>query len=141
MAAHRMWKLIALLVFATFSESAVALPSSRIIQPAQVLLIAEDAPKQEPGATTENTQDLATQSLEACMKNWDPGTHMSKDAWRQSCKRITEERLPYVKVRSQFADTVVHRLAGWPVRLANYQHVPATRNATNCRTRLVSKRR
>ena len=69
---------IALLAFAAFSETAVALPAAHIIQPAQVFVIAEDAPKREPDAPIENTRDLATQSLEACMKNWDPGTHMSK---------------------------------------------------------------
>jgi hypothetical protein len=95
--------IMALLALAASSESAPASPIARIIPPGQVFLIAEDDPKQGSGATTssENTQEhyLATQSLETCMKNWDPGTHMTKDAWRQSCQRITEERLPYVKGR------------------------------------------
>lgn len=42
---------------------------------------------------------LANEPLESCMKRWDEGTHMSKDAWRKSCQRITEERAPYVKDR------------------------------------------
>lgn len=42
---------------------------------------------------------LATQSMEACMNSWDPGTHMTKEAWRTSCERIKQERLPYVQKR------------------------------------------
>ena len=33
------------------------------------------------------------------MKRWDPDTHMTKGAWRQSCQRIKEERGAYVKDR------------------------------------------
>jgi hypothetical protein len=46
---------------------------------------------------------LATESLESCMARWDAGTHMSKQAWRETCRRITSERLPYVKGRSDVA--------------------------------------
>ena len=41
----------------------------------------------------------ATESVEACMGKWDPGTHMTKEAWRQSCLRIKQEREPYVRDR------------------------------------------
>ena len=41
----------------------------------------------------------ATESVEACMAKWDPGTHMTKAAWRQSCLRIKKEREPYVRDR------------------------------------------
>ena len=104
MTAYRMLNVVVLLAISAFGNSAVALPTARLMQPGQVFLIAEDVPKPESDATTsdENMQGhtLATQALETCMKNWDPGTHMTRDEWRQSCKRITEERLPYVKGRS-----------------------------------------
>jgi len=41
----------------------------------------------------------ATESVEACMAKWDSGTHMTKEAWRQSCLRIKQEREPYVRNR------------------------------------------
>ena len=41
----------------------------------------------------------ATESVEACMAKWDSGTHMTKEAWRQSCLRIKQEREPYVRDR------------------------------------------
>ena len=49
---------IALLAFAAFSETAVALPAPHIIQPAQVFVIAEDPPKREPDAPIENRETL-----------------------------------------------------------------------------------
>ena len=39
----------------------------------------------------------ATESLDACMRKWDPGTHMSREAWRASCERIKNERAPLVR--------------------------------------------
>lgn len=50
-------------------------------------------------APTEQSQDrlyLGNESLESCMKRWDPGTHMTKEAWRQTCLRVRTEREPYV---------------------------------------------
>lgn len=41
----------------------------------------------------------ATESIDACMRKWDPGTHMSREAWRDSCNRIKNERERYVKDR------------------------------------------
>ena len=94
---------IAPLALVALSASVSALPTARLVQPAQVLLIAEDAPSQSPDAatSTEDVQEryLATETIESCMKSWDPGTHMTKEAWRTTCERIKAERLPYVKKR------------------------------------------
>ena len=94
---------IAPLALGALSVSAAALPAARLTQPTQVLLIAEDTPSQPPDTAT-STEDaqgryLATETIESCMKSWDPGTHMSKEAWRTTCERIKAERLPYVKKR------------------------------------------
>ena len=95
--------LIAPLALVSLSASVAALPTARLVQPAQVLLIAEDAPSQppDPATSTEDVQEryLATETIESCMKSWDPGTHMTKEAWRTTCERIKAERLPYVKKR------------------------------------------
>jgi hypothetical protein len=95
--------LIAPLALVALSASVAALPTARLVQPAQVLLIAEDAPSQppDPATSTEDVQEryLATETIESCMKSWDPGTHMTKEAWRTTCERIKAERLPYVKKR------------------------------------------
>lgn len=57
------------------------------------------------GTTTDTTPPSdkpvthATESVESCMRKWDPGTHMTKDEWRETCRRIHDERAPYVKDR------------------------------------------
>ena len=65
--------------------------------------LAEDAPANNATDTAPIEQkdrgNLGNEPLESCMNRWDPGTHMTKDAWRESCKRITQERAPYVKDR------------------------------------------
>jgi hypothetical protein len=67
--------------------------------------LAEDVPAKDatdaasPDSGEKDRQYLGNEPLESCMNRWDPGTHMTKDAWRESCKRITEERAPYAKGR------------------------------------------
>ncbi len=68
------------------------LPTHRVAQ--------QDEPTGDVGAPVgeEPPQStLATEPLESCMARWDEGTHMTKKAWRETCKRIARERLPYVK--------------------------------------------
>lgn len=42
---------------------------------------AEDAPAQD----------------DKCVARWDAGTHMTKDAWRETCKRVSDKRSEYLK--------------------------------------------
>lgn len=60
-------------------------------------LVAEREQNSGDGAAAGSETTLATEPLESCMARWDAGTHMTKSAWRETCKRITRERLPYVK--------------------------------------------
>lgn len=53
---------------------------------------AEDAPAQD-----DKSGYIATESLESCVARWDAGTHMTKDAWRETCKRVSDERSEYLK--------------------------------------------
>lgn len=58
------------------------------------------APEVPPAS--EEAQDrtyLGNERIESCMQRWDPGTHMTKEAWRASCERIKAEREPYTKGR------------------------------------------
>jgi hypothetical protein len=81
----------------------VAGPSDAAGSGGSILLVGETAPSSqtENAAPDEGAQEryLATQTMETCMNSWDPGTHMTKEAWRASCERIKEERLPYVQKR------------------------------------------
>lgn len=54
-------------------------------------------PGDAKSADNSNPGYHATESLDACMREWDTGTHMSREAWRASCERIHNERAPLVK--------------------------------------------
>jgi hypothetical protein len=73
-----------------------------------VIGLAQVAPAAEPSdtpdaasqsATQERPYTHATESIDACMAKWDPGTHMTKEQWRETCQRIKDEREPYVRGR------------------------------------------
>jgi hypothetical protein len=53
---------------------------------------AEDMP-----AAADRPMYLGTEPLESCVSRWDSGTNMSKEQWRESCKRISDERGGYLK--------------------------------------------
>ena len=40
---------------------------------------------------------LAQEPLESGVARWDAGTHMSKEKWRETCKRVNDERLDFLK--------------------------------------------
>jgi hypothetical protein len=60
------------------------------------LAVAVPARAEEP-ATAEPPKSLATESLESCMARWDAKTHMTKDDWRRTCKRVSDERSEYLR--------------------------------------------
>jgi hypothetical protein len=97
------WGLMALLAVGACGGSVAAGPLGAPAPDGQVILVGETSPGSQAETATpdEGGQEryLATQTMETCMKNWDPGTHMTKEAWRASCERIKQERLPYVRDR------------------------------------------
>ena len=91
---------VALTILSMIAQGAAAVPAARIDARTHVLLIAEDtppAPAEAPTpAETKEPGYIGNEPLESCMDRWDAGTHMTKEAWRQSCQRIRAEREPYV---------------------------------------------
>ena len=55
----------------------------------------DSAPPLAPVNTGSQSQDATsnnTQTLEECMATWDQDTHMTKNAWRETCQRLMKER-------------------------------------------------
>jgi hypothetical protein len=76
---------------------------------AGVALSAPALAKDESAATGAGTGDgeepyLATETLAKCITRWDPATHMSKEAWRESCKRISAERGGFLRKQGGVRD-------------------------------------
>ena len=95
----------ALVALSALGVHAAAWPGENLHCSPSLTAVADDAPPKAandaaaPGSEEKDRQFLGNEPLESCMNRWDPGTHMTKEAWRESCKRITEERGPYVKNR------------------------------------------
>jgi hypothetical protein len=96
------WQFMALLAVGALAGPVAASPLSVSTPNGHVILVGETTPSAaETTPPDEGAQErsLATQTMETCMNSWDPGTHMTKEAWRASCERIKRERLPYVQKR------------------------------------------
>jgi hypothetical protein len=61
------------------------------------LALAVPACAEDNRAPDEKSRYLATEPLESCFDRWDTGTHMTKDAWRETCRRVSDERSDYLK--------------------------------------------
>jgi hypothetical protein len=68
---------------------------------AAVLVLTGAVRAAEPSDATTPPHTHATETIEACMAKWDPGTHMTKEQWRETCQRIKDEREPYVRGSKQ----------------------------------------
>ncbi len=95
------WRFMALLAVGVCSGPVVAGPLGAPASDGRVILVGETSPGSQAETATpdEDGQErsLATQTMETCINSWDPGTHMTREAWRTSCERIKQERLPYVQ--------------------------------------------
>lgn len=49
--------------------------------------------RQDRGAPLHDEQARYTQ----CMKDWDAKTHMTKGEWERTCRRVTDERVKYLR--------------------------------------------
>lgn len=100
---NRMAAYAAVLALGGAASIALAFPTVKGDAARPIVLAGQAAteakPDTQPAAEEGKNVYLGNEPLESCMKRWDPGTHMTKDAWRKSCQRITEERAPYVKGR------------------------------------------
>jgi len=61
------------------------------------LILAVPVGAEDKPAADDQPMYLGTESLESCVSRWDAGTNMTKEEWRESCKRISEERGTYLK--------------------------------------------
>jgi hypothetical protein len=42
-------------------------------------------------------QKLGAQYLTDCIQDWDRGTHMSKQDWTRTCRRVVQRRIDYLR--------------------------------------------
>jgi hypothetical protein len=62
-----------------------------------VLTFSMSAGAEDQPVTRGERMYLGLEPLESCVSRWDPGTNMSKEEWRASCKRVADERGTYLR--------------------------------------------
>ena len=81
--------------------SAAALRAVRIVQPGYILIAQTPNKEELVPSEFQGERHLAVHPLKTCMESRDPGTYMSKDAFRHTGKRIAIERSPDVRTPSE----------------------------------------
>jgi hypothetical protein len=66
----------------------------RVLLLASSLIVANGAVFAQNSSST-RFQKLYFEYLDACMKDWDPATHMTKEEWRHTCQRVANERAKF----------------------------------------------
>jgi hypothetical protein len=52
----------------------------------------------------DNEEYLANESLASCVKRWDVRNHMSRESWRDTCQRISDERAGFLREQRVLPD-------------------------------------
>ena len=55
----------------------------------------EVPPKSDDAKSSAQLRDLSAQYLAECMKDWDAATHMTKQEWARTCRRVAEGRVKF----------------------------------------------
>jgi hypothetical protein len=46
--------------------------------------------------TPDEISKRGAEYLDQCMKDWDAATHMSKQDWRRTCQRVSQDRVKFL---------------------------------------------
>ena len=58
------------------------------------LILAGTAASAEDSSST-LSRELQAQYFNACMNDWDRATHMTKEEWSRTCRRLADERVKF----------------------------------------------
>jgi hypothetical protein len=81
---------------------------SVLLAPASGAALGQPAPSTGTGAapsasptsnasSPQEIQKLGAQYLTDCVNDWDRGTHMSKQDWARTCRRVVQRRIDYLR--------------------------------------------
>jgi hypothetical protein len=78
---------------------ALALSVSTVLAQGVTVRPAPDAATPEKPKVLPGGKSVVDEAVPECMRLWDPGTHMSKQEWARTCRRI-QSRLENLKVEN-----------------------------------------
>ena len=87
------WRIVCLLAVGLSGGIALAEPDQGSKTPSPLLIAAE-------GTSQEGSQsvgDRITQWLKSCVDDWDAATHMTRNEWRTTCERVSQERGKFLR--------------------------------------------
>ena len=58
------------------------------------LILAGAAASAENSSSTQS-RELQAQYFDTCMNDWDTATHMTKEEWSRTCRRLADERVKF----------------------------------------------
>jgi hypothetical protein len=53
-------------------------------------------PQSEEGVSSAQLRDLTAQYFAECMRDWEVATHMSKQEWESTCRRVVDGRVKFL---------------------------------------------
>ena len=91
-----------LLLLAGFSLLAAASVSAQSGAGSEGPAAAPAAPKPQiadpkPKSAAAKPKDESAAYLEQCLRDWDAGTHMTKQEWARTCRRVVESRAKFMR--------------------------------------------
>ena len=87
------WRTVCLLAAGLSGGIALAEPDQRLKHPSPLLIAAE-------GTSQEGSQSVGeriAQWFKTCLEDWDAATHMSRNEWRTTCERVSQERGKFLR--------------------------------------------
>lgn len=57
----------------------------------------KDAPKEAPKAATKRAGTSEADALAQCLRDWDAGTHMTRQEWARVCRRVVSQRMKFLR--------------------------------------------
>ena len=87
------WRIVCVLAVGLSGGIALAEPDQRSKNPSPLLIAAE-------GTSQEGSQSVGeriAQWLKTCLEDWDAATHMTRNEWRTTCERVSQERGKFLR--------------------------------------------
>jgi hypothetical protein len=101
-----MWSLLRVCPFSLFlaSVGALAQPAA---DPSNTILPYAQLPNTAPQLGTASEEEIRTKSAQwhtECIGDWDRQTHMTKKEWANTCQRVVDARVKWLRNRGNGAD-------------------------------------
>ena len=86
------WRIVCLLAVGLSGGIALAEPGQRSKNPSPLPIAAEGESQD-----SQSVSERIAQWLKSCLDDWDAATHMTRNEWRTTCERVSQERGKFLR--------------------------------------------